>query len=235
MSPLATTAMASEGDSSALNANDKTQMQSFWDVNDVSPSIQQELLEEIENGTWPQADTGVAESVDKRTVRRNGNVETIETYPDGSISVSALQVEGGDFNPKSFGVEDTAELNEVYDAAPSSIKNCTAQSGSGFRNLLDCTVFGSTATVGAGFIASYSIVEGANNDRIIRHSGPFQQCAGAQCDAPYVGLEYLNERSGRKAEVDYFFRWTAPGTSATGSVRLVVGNNAATSGFTAKL
>lgn len=222
-------------EASVLDAKDRAHMRAFWDANDVSPDVQNRLLDGIEEGKWPQADMGEVEPVSTRTLQRNGNRETIAVYPDGSIAVSAVQQRSGTFNPQSFGVDSVDELHKVYGIAPMAIGGCRYTSGSGYSTATDCSVYGSTATVAAGFRASYTIVQGRNNDRILRHSGPYQQCAGAVCDTPYLALEYLNEQSGRKAQVEYYFRWTAVGgVSSTGRVALYVGGDKATSAFAAK-
>jgi hypothetical protein len=234
---MAGSATAASTVSPSVDEDQIAHMTDFWTVNGVDEAVQDDLLAGIERGVWPLADSGEAEPVSTVDVERNGNVETVQTYADGSIAVSAVQVTEGAFDPSSFAVDSEAELAELAGGvlAPRAITGCKVASGSGYSNYTDCRVFGSTATVGAGFIASYTIVQGNLNDRILRHSGPFQQCGGAVCDVPYAAIEYLTEQSGRHAQVAYFFRWTvANGASATGSITLDVGGNSATSVFHAK-
>lgn len=233
---LAVPSTALSDDTSILDSEKREHMHSFWDANDVPRSTQDRLIDGIENGVWPLADRGDVEPVRTATRHRHGNVETVDVFADGSIAVAAVQQEEGSFNPQSFGVDTVKELKDVYGAAPSaSIDNCRTSSGSGYVTRTDCTVFGSTATVGAGFLASYQIVQGKNNDRILRHSGPFQQCGGAVCGTPYLAIEYLNEQSGRNAQVTYFFRWTIPGASSTGRIGLIVGRDTAYPDWKAKI
>lgn len=226
-------AFAADHNSVVLNDNDREYMQNFWDANGVSAETQEALFQNIEAGVWPQSETGDVDPVSTETVHRNGNAETVATYPDGSIVLTAVQESAGSFDPANFGVESLPELQEKSGMSLRAIQNCKTANGSGYSVKTDCAIFGSSATVAAGFIASYQIVDGQYNDSILRHGSPYQKCSVAKCDTPYLGTAYLKEQVGRKAQVTYLFRWTNPGGSSTGEITLLVGANAASSSFRA--
>ncbi|WP_216404872.1 hypothetical protein [Arcanobacterium phocae] len=203
----------------------------FWTDNGVSADVQDSLIEKIRSGKLTDADAGTVEAIRSETIYRHGNQETILTYPDGSITVTAMQVAPGQFDASSFGDEAT---NAIMPQS-AGLYGCRIWSGSGYAIYSGCTVFGSTGTVQAGFAADYQLVNGAY-DKIIRHYAPFQQCAGVICDTPYLAFSNLYETSSSPTEVTYFFRWSGIGAfSSTGRVGIVVGNDHGYVEFKAKV
>jgi hypothetical protein len=215
-----------------LNTKDRDHLASFWEANGVSRRVQADLFNQLDRGIWPQSSTGELMPIATETFHRNGNIETVQTWPDGSIAVSAAQVTEGKFNPKSFGFNTLEEMNaESAFAVPNNIINCSVMSGSGYKTYKNCAVVGTTATIAEGFMATYTLVQGAS-DYITSHGGPFQACGGAVCDTPYFAGADLTEGSDGEAYVAYYMRWTGANVSSfTASLNLHVGGDSAITSF----
>ncbi|MEW6976656.1 hypothetical protein [Trueperella pyogenes] len=215
-----------------LTQDDVDRLTEFWQTHEVSAHVQHSLLAKIGAGEMTDADRGDINPTHVETLQRNGNLETVATYPDGSILVTALQTSSGEFNTASFpGMSATRPASIALRAAPT---NCQVKSGSGYAVYRNCNVIGATGTIQAGFGANYQIVNGGY-DSITAHYAPYQQCAGVVCDTPYVAYTSLQETAGQPAQVTYHFRWTISAVSATGKVELLIANDRPTVGFRAKI
>lgn len=215
-----------------LTADEVERLTEFWDTHAVPLEVQRSLLATIEAGQLTDADRGDIDPIRVNRFERNGNSETVTTYPDGSILVTAVQTSPGEFNAASF--PGARALNSDGVALRATPTNCQVTSGSGYSVYRNCTVFGYTGTIQAGFGANYQLVH-QGYDSITAHYAPAQQCAVAVCDTPYLAYASLRESAGRPAQVTYYFRWTMPGISATGKVELIIANDRPTVGFKAKL
>lgn len=203
--------LQSESESSYL------EMRQFWDEYGVTKDVQDSLVEKLEDGILHDADLGTVDPVETRFAIRGNFSQEILVFPEGSISVTGNQIGNESVKGKS---------PLIASPKATSIGGCQVTSGSGYSNYRNCTVFGSTATVQAFFVANYTIVQGSYNDSITWHGAPGQQCAGAICETPYFAHGNSRESSARPASATYFFRWSAGSlVSATGQISLEVGNN----------
>jgi len=119
--------------------------------------------------------------------------------------------------------------------AATGINSCTVHTGSGYASYYGCAVYGTNGIISEGFHASYTNAAGSYNDSIFDHYGPYQQCAGAVCDVPYLVTYRANESSfSGDAMVAYYMRYTVAGhTSTTASLDLAVGHDSSVVHFSA--
>lgn len=220
-------AQATENETRSTHHDTYIALHEFWDQYGVDRSVQDDLIRKLEAGEVHDSDLGSVDPVEVRTIFSGDFIQEVNVFPDGSILVTGRQLgnklsKGDDLLPP--GLDAT------------SLRGCRVSSGSGYSTFQNCTVFGSTATVQAFFVANYTIAQGQYNDSISWHGAPGQQCAGAVCDTPYFAHGNAKESSARPASATYFFRWTIAGsTSATGQISLIVGNNRASVDFKAKV
>lgn len=188
----------------------------FWDEHGVTKDVQDSLVEKLEDGFLHDADLGTVDPVKTRFAIRGNFSQEILVFPDGSISVTGNQIGNESVKGKS---------PLIASPKATSIGGSQVTSGSGYSNYRNCTVFGSTATVQAFFVANYRIVQGSYNDSITWHGAPGQQCAGAICETPYCTHGNSRESSARPASASYFFQCSAGRlVPATGQISLEVGN-----------
>lgn len=147
---------------------------------------------------------------------------TRTVYPDGSVSISSLQIEPDE---NQIGSDDSEEVQ------PQDVLDCTITSGSGYIVYDGCKVYGSNGLIQMGFTASFGLVNGGY-DYISWHGAPYQQCAGAACDTPYLAGAKLEEDNTGSAFVSYFMNVNIGGiASRTASLRLNVGGDTYSSDF----
>jgi hypothetical protein len=225
-----------EGITPAVVLQQINDVQGFWAEAGVPAKTRAVLEQNLrEHGTLPLSMTS-AKAIDSDVVKQDGNFVTTETFADGSVSVALVQYEAGEPNFDALGPaadEVTAALQSQQvspmASTPGTIKGCRQFAGSGYVSRYDCAVAGSSGVVNIGFLASYTITQGANNDRIFDHNTPYQQCNGAVCDMPQLAAYRANENAVTgKALVRYTARWVVVEVSSgTAQLQLTVGGNAA--------
>lgn len=247
------TALGSENamtDTEVNSADTRAVLNDFLTATGVDGQTRGEILKNLAQGKSPDSMLEV-EPVSTREIHRNGNLETVDVYPDGSTSVTLIQERSGEFDPSAIGPLAAAEAQHAIAASsanpnaafstsadgaeitPMSIGGCTTHSGSGYATRYGCSIYGGNGLVNLGFKASYSIVNGAY-DRIFDQYGPYQACTGAVCDVPYLVKWKQYEDSAGRAEVTYYMRYTASASSQTARLSLYVGGNSASTSFTAR-
>lgn len=165
--------------------------------------------------------TGV-QPIDTYSIMSDGAQTTRQVYPDGSVAITMIQIDG-----------DPTEslLTEWIDNQPEDVLDCTVTSGSGYIVYNGCKVVGSNWLVTMGFTASFGLVNGGY-DYISWHGAPYQQCSGAVCGTPYLAGARMSESSVGSAFVDYFMHVNVGGVaSRTSSLRLTVGGDTYYSDF----
>jgi hypothetical protein len=143
---LAGAVPASASDSSLLTPTEEQELRAQFEIYDVPVSTQDALIEKLDNGEEWDVYTGVA-PVSSVVSEHEGYERTYDTYADGSISVSDMQiavdapheVTGGDVSPMGQG-----------------IVGCTLGYSAGVSYGTDCWVYASTALTGASYYVSYS-------------------------------------------------------------------------------
>jgi hypothetical protein len=197
----------------------------FWRAAEVSPQVQRRLEAGLHDGRLPESMLSGSEPVETVSTRQDGNRVDTAIFSDGSGSRTVVQEEAGAFDPSAVGIsEDEFSAMASYNG---SIKNCKIFSGSGFARREDCAVSGSNGGgIKLGFIADYTLVQGAYNDKITARHTAYQQCNGAVCDAPVWNRWIKEESASRSALVSMTSRWEVAGVSSgTAELRLVVGKN----------
>lgn len=196
-------------------ASELQEVQAWFDSYDVSRDVQASLQETIEAGELIDSMKKGAKPVSTREVVNDGFDETISTYADGSISVTASQI--------------PVEMPKSGFTPFASITGCKISNGSGYSRADGCTVKHSNGYLHLKFKAGYEIVNGAN-DRITSATSPNATGSfGSTTDKLLVKHRMKEASSSRPAHVTLEAQWTAVnnGSSYTGNLDLKVGKNAA--------
>ncbi|MGW2095963.1 hypothetical protein [Promicromonospora sukumoe] len=199
----------------------------FWRAAEVSPQVQRRLEAGLREGKLPESMSSGSVPVETVSTRQDGNLVDTAVFADGSVSRTVVQEEPGAFDPSAVGI--SAEEFSAMANYDGSIKNCRISNGTGFARREDCAVSGSNGGgIKLGFIADYTLVQGAYNDKITARHTAYQQCNGAVCDAPEWNRWIKEESASRSAMISMTSRWEVAGVSSgTAELRLVVGRNAA--------
>lgn len=157
-------------------ASDVDQAQFDWFVeNGVAPETARELIAIYNSGGEIDSMSG-AEPLEVRTEEIDGWNVTRAEYPDGSISVSKVQLPG-------------AEESEAAGISARSVGSCgSTSSGSGWASYYDCAVVGSNgAWLSMEFRASYTRTN-ANKATIHSVSSPYVHAVGGTAATPSLSI-----------------------------------------------
>ncbi|MBO0982692.1 hypothetical protein [Rathayibacter sp. SD072] len=132
-------AFAETSNSIELSEDDLSYFHATGDRFGVDKAVQEALLEKVRAGIPLDSSTG-AEPVSVVTADVDGFTRTIETYADGSIIGSDIEI------PKEVSA----------DVAARGISQCVTSTSAGVNYGQDCWIFSSSMTIGASFYASYS-------------------------------------------------------------------------------
>ncbi|GEA86628.1 hypothetical protein Q760_15935 [Cellulomonas cellasea DSM 20118] len=192
----------------------RAQLKQFWTVNRVPGPTQDALLDKLEAGQTWDVMSGESAPVSTRTVRTAGENRTIETYPDGSIAVTSIQMPTSTTKPGVVG--------------PLAVGNCrTSVSGSGYTNRYDCQANSTTGVVEMGFYISYSITGGY--DSIIDVNSPYVRADGGTASDTSLAIRKAAENStgSAYASIKTIYQARNGGGSKTLELRALVGQNTA--------
>lgn len=191
------------------------EVQSWFDSYNVSRDVQASLQKVIENGKLIDSMKHGAKPVSTREVVNDGFDETITTFADGSISVTASQI--------------PVEMPKFGFTPFASITGCKISNGSGYSTATGCTVKHSNGYLHLSFKAGYEIVNGAN-DRITSATSPSATGSFGNTSEKVLTKHRMKEASANMpAHVTLEAQWKATnnGSSYTGNLDLKVGQNAA--------
>ncbi|WP_020013401.1 hypothetical protein [Promicromonospora sukumoe] len=225
--PLSADEARAEAAAAAVVVQSIESTREFWSAAEVSPQVQRRLEAGLREGELPESMLSGSVPVETVSTRQDGNQVDTALFSDGSVTRTLVQEESGAFDPSALGMSE-----EEFSAMASyngSIKSCKVFSGTGFARREDCAVSGSNgAGIKLGFIADYTLVQGAYNDKITARHTAYQQCNGAVCDAPAWNRWVKEESASRSAMVSMTTRWEVVGVSSgTAELRLIVGKNVA--------
>ena len=197
------------------SASELQEVQAWFDSYDVSRDVQASLQETIEAGELIDSMKKGAKPVSTREVVNNGFDETIATFADGSISVTASQI--------------PVEISKSGFTPFASITGCKITNGSGYSRADGCTVKHSNGYLDMKFKAGYEIVNGANDRITSAHSPNAVGKFGSTTGKSLVKHRMKEESSSMPAHVTLEAQWTSVnnGSSYTGNLDLKVGRNAA--------
>lgn len=198
-----------------LTSSEEADLRLFWDGNGVPGEVQDGLIGKLLSGDLWDVFTGV-DPVSSRTVHVGGEQRTIDSYPDGSISVTTI--------------ETPQHSQPVGGVSPQYVKNCrSTTSGTGYVNHYDCQAFSQTGVVSIGFYISYSTLAGY--DQIIGVSSPYGDSSFGVLDPdpPMLTLVKRVETSSGSAwaKARTTYKTSGGSSSATVEMRALVGNNTA--------
>lgn len=111
---------------------------------DVSKETQDDLIYKLESGEKWDSLKGI-NPVSTHTIEKSGTEEKVETFPDGSISVSGMDLST---------VEESSVITP-YDLDPGDIS-----SGSGYTSYRGAKVYRNTGVLNASFYADFTQVNG---------------------------------------------------------------------------
>ncbi|WP_194540520.1 hypothetical protein [Paenibacillus sp. JZ16] len=140
-------ASESYGDEITLSSNEITRIKSLLSEYDVSIETQTYLMNKLENGEKWDSEKGIEPVSTHTIVKNNGTEEIVETFPDGSIAISGVDLSTAEVS--------TDIIVTPYDLDPGSIS-----SGSGYTSYRGAKVYKNTAFIGAQFYADFTQVNG---------------------------------------------------------------------------
>lgn len=168
---------SAKGDSGSIAiSSDIDQDQFEWFVeNGVAPETARALIATYNSGGEIDSMSGV-NPVEVRTEEIDGWNVTRAEYPDGSISVSKVQLPG-------------AEESDAAGISVRSVGSCgSTSSGSGWASYYDCAVVGSNgAWLSMEFRASYTRTN-ANKATIHSVSSPYVHAVGGTAATPSLSI-----------------------------------------------
>lgn len=201
--------------STTLTADEEGDARAFLAEHGVSADVQDALMAKLKAGELWDVFAG-GNPVSTRTTTSPGMRRTIDTYADGSISVTSVEVP----------VRTLARPG----VSPMYVANCSGGStGTGYSTWTDCDAYSETGVVAIGFQISYTLTPGY--DSIIRVDSPVASVNLGTLDPmpPHLTLVKKTEnRSGSawaKATATYNARGGGGSTSL--ELRALVGNNTA--------
>ncbi|RWZ46036.1 hypothetical protein ELQ90_16235 [Labedella phragmitis] len=154
---------------------------------------------------------------------------TTETFADGSVRIADLQVAPGvvaaptDIQSTVAVAAPAGEMTTMAD-----ITSCSVSSGSGYSNADNCLVRGGGGLVTNFFYASYTLVQGGNNDQLRSTKNPGQTCIYPySCTTPTRSQFVARESLSTNAGATYTGTATTPVSSQTTYLSIEVGENRA--------
>jgi hypothetical protein len=202
-----------------LNAKWEGSAVAFWDVRGVDPATQKRLLGEYHSVGFTDAESGQTPVRTTSSVVGD-SIETVNTFADGSIRVDTVQ------QPQRTLKSEPAWAGG---ARPSAVENCQATLFSGGENFNNCNVSAVTPAVAIGFYASYTLVQGGYDYIQNKGGSGYEQCFGGVCSVPTFQSWKQSENASGKAYLRYASTYTVGFITTTNHVRLLVGNDSASS------
>lgn len=161
----------------------------------------------------------------------SGNLPLSDTM--NSIPVSTVTILSGAFEIETQRFADgsvkriSRELPQNRFSRSTGLNACSVSSGTGYQNYVGCTVFNDTPLVTMGFIADFTLVQGAYNDYISKAVNGIANCRLGTCSnaKAWVGksIETSSGKAWAKMTADYAFYGGAGSSSY--SLLLTVGGN----------
>lgn len=152
----------------------------------TEPATVEALVSKLESGQPVDAFLG-AEPVSSHSyvqigdgpLADDGDLVTVSIFPDGSANTVAVESPSG----TPGGVATMAQIG-----------GCSVQTGSGYQNSNGCSVTAtwSAGAIQAGFVASYSLIQGGY-DQIIGTGMTWQRCSPMTCSSPTFTVKKMSE------------------------------------------
>lgn len=214
LGPVHPAAAVSSDGAGVLSSTEEARLRSFWTANGVPADVQGQLIGDLLAGEMWDVFSGT-EPVSSRTTRTLTEQRTIDTYPDGSISVTTIE---------------TPPRGASGRVTPQAVSDCrSVVSGTGYVNYYDCKAFSETGVVGIGFYISYSILSGY--DQIIAVNSAYGAAAFGTLspNPPSLSLVKKTETSSGSAWAKASATYVVSGGTSSSYVemRALVGRNTA--------
>lgn len=203
---------------------------SFWDAGGVSKDDQDALIANIGRGILPLSLTAGAQPVRTENSRVGIFERTTEKFADGSVRISDLQVEPGIVaDPADFNSTEAVAASSARVSTMADITGCSVSSGSGYSNADNCLVRGGLGGLVTNFFyASYTLVQGPNNDQLRSTKNPGQTCIYPySCTTPSRSQFVGQETTWTNAGATYTGTATTPLSSQTTYLSIEVGDDSA--------
>lgn len=143
--PLVIAALLAGAPAHAAMSEDEASLRSWFDQHGVNEPLQNRLIEKLETeGSYDAMRGGTP--VKTKTKESAESTTTIETFADGSISVSEVE---------------KPAVAEPGTVSPMSITGCSTTGGSGWGRWSNCTVNISNGTISLAFKATFERYAGA--------------------------------------------------------------------------
>lgn len=170
---LALLSASSIAPAQATNAPEKeTSFEQFLVENEVSSSVRQELQAKVESGEALDSAQGI-EPVSEDSWIEGGERVTRLTYPDGSVSVTRLEI------PVEIGTG-----KGQVSPQGTIINGCSVTSGSGWATYKNCRVQGDNGLVYLSFRVDYERYVGKNAKILRTHTGSVSTRTGWSATLP---------------------------------------------------
>lgn len=170
--PAASASSAQEAETgdlvNAMSSSEETELRSFFNSYGVDEPTQSELIESFEEGE-PWDSLSGEEPVDVSTITENSVTTKIETFADGSITVSSTDTPSA--------ADETSDPGEPS-MAPRSVSNCQLVSSSNYHaNYTNCHANVDLGVVQMGFYFDRETLNGAQGS-ITRGYGAHHRIIG---------------------------------------------------------
>jgi hypothetical protein len=204
------------------------QMADFWAEHGVPLKVRERLIQRVKSGEVPDSMDGSSAPV-SATVDHVGVVQqTTETFADGSVRVLEVQDQPGVItdpaDPAPVAAE--ADTGGATTFASTGVSSCKITSGSGYSNYSNCLVKASDGSIGIWFYASWTLVQGAANDKLTWTGNPGQNCGWPYyCAAPWRSTYKSAESSSSRAGATYTTTYQHSLGTGTIYLSLTVGAN----------
>lgn len=173
----ATAQTAAVPDQVEITPSGEQEMRDFWSRYSVPPATQEMLIKRLESGGQIDSTRTDTEPVATENIDAEGQRQTVERFPDGSVSVTSIS------RPTSGG-----------GVGASTVNNCrSSQSGSGYVNWYDCHASSQNGVVTLGFYISYTLTP--RYDQIIEVNSSYRHCSVGTCDTPKLAIRKKSESS----------------------------------------
>lgn len=186
----------------------------------VEKSVQQKLIAKIKSGKIWDSVSEVSEVVNSQTIKKGDEIETIDTFKDGSVKITTIdpaQVEEGVVETDSDG-----ELIVPLGVDPGKIS-----SGSGYTTFTGAKVYMKTGIANAHFYANFTILAGSSKDYISSVRDAWVGTFGGTANNISLSIIRKTETLDNPAQAQLKFQYVAAGGTASSIVYLTlrVANN----------
>lgn len=163
------------------NGTDDTRAQAFWDKWGVAKKTQAELRKKAATGTFLDADIAGSSPISTDVLERDGSRSTVQTFVDGSISVSSIELPQEAISAHG-GVTTLAAIGQ-----------CTTYGGAGWASYQNCLVAHETSTISISFRATYEKYQGANAQIPSHCCGSITTYGGVSVSDPIRNTYYVRD------------------------------------------